>query len=271
MFYFLKKILPTFLIGFVLVLICSPIAFAQSSTSKDQDVEGAATLGVARMVETKEKNVKDGSIMSSSPQGAVFSTTPYDSQVLGVVSPDAAMTINTSDSDTSIPVISEGTTYVLVSSQAGPIKKGDSITTSLMPGVGVKAVKSGYVLGTALEDYDNPDPKKVEKIAANFNLHYSNSKPTIAGSLTDVLKAALFPTKDSPTPIFKYVTAAIVVIASFVLGFMSFGRTAAKGIEALGRNPAAGKVIHLGIIFNVGIVVVIVLSGLTVSFLILRL
>ncbi len=52
---------------------------------------------------------------------------------------------------------------------------------------------------------------------------------------------------------------------------MTFGRTAAKGVEAMGRNPSASKIISLGIIFNVGIVVVIVLAGLSVAFMILRL
>jgi F0F1-type ATP synthase membrane subunit c/vacuolar-type H+-ATPase subunit K len=63
----------------------------------------------------------------------------------------------------------------------------------------------------------------------------------------------------------------IVVLGSMILGFLSFGRAAAKGVEALGRNPAASRIIHLGIIFNVAIVVAIALAGLAVAFLILRL
>src|SRR5260221_14134276 len=56
-----------------------------------QGVEGAATLGVATMVSVKDPNVKDGSILSSTDKGAVLSTTPYDSQVIGVVSRDAGI------------------------------------------------------------------------------------------------------------------------------------------------------------------------------------
>ena len=102
-------------------------------------------------------------------------------------------------------------------------------------------------------------------------MHYFNAKPTLAGALSDIFKIALLPTKEGPSAIFKYIVAAAVVLGSLVLGFMSFGRTAAKGVEALGRNPAASKIIHLGIIFNVAIVAVIGLIGLTVAFLILRL
>ncbi len=233
-----------------------------------QDVQGAATLRLANLVGTNVKNVKDGSVVSSSEKGAILSIIPYDSQVLGIVSRDAAIQISTNDDKNTLPVISNGSVYVLVSSQQGNIQKGDYLTTSTIPGVAVKATKSGYVLGTAMEDYSSNNPNL---IAVDLNLHYFNTKPTLAGSLTDIFKLALLPNTTSLNPLFKDIVAAIVVIASLVLAFMTFGRTAAKGVEALGRNPAASKIIHLGIIFNVGIVAVIVLGGLTVAFMILRL
>ncbi len=261
---------------FVLVL-CSifslfpySASFAQSTNTSPKDTS-AATLGMARVVNVQDKNIKDGSILSAGEHGALLSTVPYDPQVLGIVARDAAVILTNTSSDNGVPVISNGTVYMLVSTKNGAVKKGDLLATSTMPGVGVKALKSGYVLGTALENYDNPNPTKVDKIAVDLDLHYFNSKPTFPGSLSDILKFALLPTKDSPAPIFKYIVAAIVVLGSFVLGFLTFGRTATKGVEALGRNPAASRIIHLGIIFNVTIVVVIVLAGLTVAFLILRL
>ncbi|HSX08796.1 MAG TPA: hypothetical protein VLF93_01460 [Candidatus Saccharimonadales bacterium] len=248
----------------------SETTYAQTSNSGGQ-VEGAATLGIATLVSTNVKNIKDGSIVSNSQKGAILSTTPYDPQVMGVVSRDAAIAISTDNSTNTVPVISNGTVYVLVSTQEGKIAKGDYLTTSTIPGIAVKALLSGYVLGTALEADNDSNPKSTETIAVDLNLHYYNTKPTLIGSLTDIFKFALLPTKNSPSPIFKYVVAALVVLASLVLAFMTFGRTAAKGVEALGRNPAASRIIHLGIIFNVGIVVVIVAAGLTVAFMILRL
>lgn len=257
----------------LIILVLNPftgISFAQT-TDPSTASQDSATLGVARMVETKEKNVQDGSILSASKQGAALSTLAYDPQVIGVVSRDAAIILNTTGTTKGVPVIPNGTVYILVSSRDGNIKKGDLLTTSTIPGVAVKAVRDGYVLGSALEDYSNSNKKQIDKIAVDLNLHYFNSKPTILGTLSDIFKVALLPTKDSPTPIYKYLAAAGVVIASFVLAFMTFGRTAAKGVEALGRNPAASKIIHLGIIFNVSIVGLIVLVGLVVAFLILRL
>lgn len=231
--------------------------------------QGPGTLGVARIVEVKGKDIKDGSVISNSDKGAILTITAYDPQVMGIVSRDAAVLIDTTPNG--VPVISTGKVYILVSAKNGLIKKGDLLTSSTIPGVAVRADKDGYVIGTALEDAVNKDPKQIEKIAADVDLHYFNSKPIFPGSLSDILKIAFLPTRDSPSPIFKYIVAGLVLLASIVLGFMSFGRTAAKGIEALGRNPSASKIIHLGIIFNITIVVVIILAGLTVAFLILRL
>jgi F0F1-type ATP synthase membrane subunit c/vacuolar-type H+-ATPase subunit K len=264
------------LIGFLfLVLFFAPRAIAQTPTSKTPavaDTQGEATLGVARMIETNEKNVIDGTLLSAGTnKGAIKTNIPYDSQILGVVSSDAAIILNSTSSENGVPVISTGTVYVLVSSLEGPIKKGDLVTSSTMPGVAVKATKEGYVLGSALEDYSNSDKKKIDKIAVSLDLHYFNAKPTFPGTLSDIFKLILTPTKDGPSAFFKYLMAAIVVLGSMILGFLSFGRAAAKGVEALGRNPAASRIIHLGIIFNVAIVVAIALAGLAVAFLILRL
>lgn len=246
---------------------------AQTPPPASADQSGEATLGVARMIETLEKDVVDGTILSAgnTEKGAIRTNIPYDSQILGVVSSDAAIILDSTSSENGVPVISTGTVYVLVTSQEGNIKKGDLLTSSTNPGVAAKATKEGYVLGSALEDYANTDTKKVDKIAVSLDLHYFNAKPTFPGTLSDIFKLILTPTKDGPSALFKYIMAGIVVLGSMILGFLSFGRAAAKGVEALGRNPAASKIIHLGIIFNVAIVVAIALSGLAVAFLILRL
>lgn len=259
-----------FLVLLFLFLSTSEFAFAQSANNSGQ-VDAAATLGVAHMVGVKDPNVKDGSVLSSSPKGAILTTFPYDSLVIGVVSRDAGIILSSNDDTNSVPVIADGIVYVLVSTDQGDIKKQDLLTTSTIPGVAVKSRRSGYVLGYALEDYSSNDPKKIGKIAVNLSLHYYNSRPTLAGTLTDILKIALLPSDSSPAPIFKYIVAALVVLGSFALGFISFGRTAAKGVEALGRNPSASAMIHLGIIFNVAIVIAIILAGLVVAFFILRL
>lgn len=50
------------------------------------------------------------------------------------------------------PVTYRGTTNVKYNSENGSIKKGDPITSSSEPGVGMKATEKGIILGVALED-----------------------------------------------------------------------------------------------------------------------
>lgn len=257
-------------VSFVFVFFASTIGVS-AQTAINSSVTGEATMGVARMILIDETDVKDGAVVAAASSGVKLSSTPYDSQVLGIVSRDAAIVFNSTGLEAGVPVISYGQVYMLVSSRDGEIKRGDLLTTSTIPGVAMKALKSGYVLGTAMEDYSSADSEQQGKIAVDLNLHYFNSKSPFPGSLTDIFKIALITTKDGPSALFKYIVAALVVIGSFILAFLTFGRTAAKGVEALGRNPAASRIIHMGIIFNVTIVIAIVLAGLTVAFLILRL
>jgi hypothetical protein len=270
-----RKVVKTvsfFAVFFLFFLINSSSTFAQNApASNTGTTDNTVAIGISRAIEIKDKDVKDGNIISSSEKGAILSVTPYDPQVMGVISSDAAIVLNASQTPSGQPVVSVGTAFVLVSTKDGEIKKGDFITTSIVPGVGVKAKKSGYVIGVALADYSNSDATKFGKIPIDLNLHYFNSKPTLAGSLSDIFKLALLSTKEGPSAFFKYLVAAFVAIGSFAFGFFSFARTAAKGVEALGRNPAAGKIIHLGIIFNISITVSIIFAGLVVAFLILRL
>jgi len=58
-------------------------------------------------------------------------------------------------------------------------------------------------------------------------------------------------------------------MAAQLLGFVAFGRVAGRGVEALGRNPLAARVIQLGIFLNVFITVAIIAAGILVAILIL--
>lgn len=82
--------------------------------------------------------------------------TPED-RVVGVISTSPYMVMNHGlnqqrPSDTQ-PVALSGTAYVKVSTANGPIKKGDLLAASNIPGVAVRTDKAGLVVGSALEDY----------------------------------------------------------------------------------------------------------------------
>ena len=134
----------------------------------------------------------------------------------------------------------------------------------------MKANKSGSVIGTALQNYSSSDPKKIGKIFVSLNLLYSTS-PKATTNLLDALSLSFLSSYEKPSTVFKYVVAGLIILLSFIIGFISFGRVAAKGIEALGRNPLAAKIIEFGIILNVLITIAIIAAGFGIAFLILRL
>jgi hypothetical protein len=175
------------------------------------------------------------------------------------------------EGDNQTPVVANGNAFVLVSGQNGPIKRGDLITASTSPGIGMKATKSGYVLGSALEDFDSTNPKETKKINVALNIRYNSFKTKVSQSLFDVLNLSAIATTEEPTTVFKYFLAGLIMVLAFVIGFFSFGRIANTGIEALGRNPLASRMIQLGIMLNVLITIAIIASGLVMAYFVIRL
>ncbi len=228
------------------------------------------SFGVANYLPIAEDNVQDGAIIVSAQGRYTLSKNEYDPQMVGVVSENAAVVFEIDGSDQK-PVVANGNAYVLVSTVNGEIRKGDLITSSTRPGIGMKAAKSGYVVGSALEDFTSTNTNEVKKINVALNIRYSTFQTKATQSLLDILNLTAVATTEEPTTVFKYFLAGLILVISFVIGFFSFGRIANAGIEALGRNPLAGRMIQLGIMLNVLITVAIIASGVVMAYFVLRL
>jgi hypothetical protein len=105
-----------------------------------------------------------GSVMvidADNPRQLRVSTQPYDRRVVGVVSGAndyrPAMTLGQRAGQTGqAKVTLTGTVYCLVTNANGPIRAGDMLTTSAVPGHAMRATdpdaSRGAILGKALED-----------------------------------------------------------------------------------------------------------------------
>ena len=89
------------------------------------------------------------------------------------------------------------------------------------------------------------------------------------GNLLETVRQALLSPTLTPLASLRYVLASIMAVGAFILGFWYFGRVAKTGVEAIGRNPLAGRTIQLGVILNLLLTGVIMASGLVVAYLIL--
>jgi hypothetical protein len=80
-------------------------------------------------------------------------------KIIGVVSTKPGLTLGFDDTSLTegqdgYPVALSGRVPIRLSTENGPIKEGDKIALSSIPGVGMKAAAGGTVVGIALEDFD---------------------------------------------------------------------------------------------------------------------
>ncbi|MBP7832806.1 MAG: site-specific integrase [Candidatus Levybacteria bacterium] len=93
------------------------------------------------------------------------SDTEYDPRLAGVISTKPNITIG-QKTPTSIKLALSGRIPVLVTSINGDILPGDTITSSMLPGTGMKLSRNGSTVGKALEGFKgNPSCKNVDSIS----------------------------------------------------------------------------------------------------------
>ncbi len=255
---------------FVIVVLC--LLFFQLGTTRIFAQNFIS--GVANYVKISDKSVKNGDIVSVGTKEYSLANKPYDSLIGGVVVLEPALSIDLTDGIKSYPIVTTGKAFVNVNTSNGDIKIGDPITASKTPGTGMKATQPGYVIGAAQENYSEKDTKKTGSILVVLDTHYAYPPVPGVGSgskILEIFNLTAAASYQQPSLFIKYAISAFVVILTFVIGFLSFGRIASNGLTALGRNPLAGRMIQIGIFLNVLIALAIIFSGLLLSYLIIRL
>ncbi len=211
--------------------------------------ESAPNGGVGFSVKIENTDVENGDIVSFTGGSYRLSQIAYDTKMLGVVSRDPAITVGASPNGT--PVVSSGNTYVRVSTINGTIAAGDLITSSMIPGIGAKADGFGEVLGVALADYTAGSAETIGRIpiAVNIKTHTPFTEFT-----------------SKPFDAIRYLLAFVIAAGSVILGFVYFGKVARTGVEALGRNPLAGRLIEFGVFLNLFLTLGIIAIGIIIAY-----
>jgi|ERR1700722_2344170 len=252
-----KNFFTIILLGIVLLVYATPTN-AQSILSN----------GTALGLQIKGP-VANGEIITTSSNGYILSTSPYDPQIFGVVSLHPAVYLKDTTATNDTPVISTGDVLVRVSSQNGNIKSGDFITSSTIPGVGAKATDNGYVLGLADQDYASNNPKKVGLIYVTIQPHYEQINNDIAHNVFNTFSLGINAATSTPLGVIRYFVAGLITLLSFFFGFRFFARASNRGVEAIGRNPLAKQAILVTVFFNTLITIFIMFFGVAISYMIL--
>lgn len=253
------------IIAFFLILI---FIYLYSGITQEVYAKNDASSGIAVYIQIADKNVQEGDIITIGTKGYMLGSVPYDPNIFGVVVKNPALAFEDSNAG-SRPVISHGKVYLRVSTMNGNIKKGDLVTTSTVPGVGQKATENGFIIATALEDFSAKSPREVGKILVVLDVGHGSISNERQNNLVKSLSFSLSAPYLSPLSILRYLFAAVMVIVSFLIAVVYFGRISSLGIEALGRNPLAGKLITFGIVLHVLLAIVVLGVGVVVAYLVL--
>ena len=237
---------------------------------------------VTSVYEIPDTEASNGDILVTSETGLTRAQRSFDSKMFGVIQQQAIVVYR--DNPEAKPVIRFGLARVNVTNLNGTIKYGDYITSSRVPGKGQKATESGYVLGVSLGAFDGSGAEEIDgpngKVASGnipvaIRIEYAElSNPRFAGRLFSFIGTALLENVNDPEKfgdLIRFITAGLVVLLSFTFGFLTFSRSIAKSIEALGRNPLAKNTIQLSMVINIIVLILTGIIGIVASILIVRL
>lgn len=246
---------------FLIVTLPPPHIFAQTDPGS----------GVAVLVDVKDVNVQDGQLISSTQEGYKISRSAYDPSLFGVVTDIPAVSLEDPSSRFTNPkyVLYSGKAYVQVTAFNGEIKVGDPLTSSEIAGAAQKASNNGFLLGTALEAYANSNPRTPGKILVSLDPDFSSQIFAARANLIENFRRLLSAPYLTPLEALRYIMAALTILISIGIGIWFFGRVSSRGVEAVGRNPLAGRLILSSVFLNVIITVVVVGVGILVAYLIL--
>lgn len=230
-----------------------------------------------------DEKAADGDVLMSTDKGIVRADSSYSTRIFGVLQENPVAVYRSSNLGAQ-PVARTGVGMVNLTTVNGSIQKGDFLTSSDIAGKAQKATQSGYVLGSALADFNEGSGEKITvdgrtvysgKVEVALRIEYAeiNSSRNFA-RLLDAFNEALFKNLQNPeefTQIIRYILAGLVILLSFVLGYLSFTRSSLKSIEAIGRNPLARGSIMMSLALHIGLTIATIAIGVGLAILLVRL
>lgn len=214
-------------------------------------------------------DVQDGDIICLKKTGYIPCANPYDQDILGVATASPAADFDNASLEKKVFLANNGKTIVRVSTENGPIKAGDFVTSSKTPGVGQLVTHNGQIIGRALQDYDSSDTKAIGTIPVSVSPHTITTLSDARENLLATISQALSAPTLTPLASLRYVLAFTIATIAFILGFMYFGRVTKAGVEAIGRNPMAGRLIEATVGLHILLTLAIVGGGLVIAYIIL--
>lgn len=233
----------------------------------------AQQLGIAVPLELAG-SIPTGSIISYKNNEYYLTDQAYDRHMVGVATEEPAIELlsSTAPGENEHAMVYDGLVTVRVVTENGQIKVNDMLTSSNTPGAAMRTTQSGYIIGVAQEAYDGTEEGRIPIL---LTVKYV-SKDTLTATqdevaLTDLPGSIFLGITNDPERLLRYVSAAVIMIASLAVAFFTVAKVARSGVEALGRNPLASKTIVFGIVMNIFFSIGIVGMGAAGAYMIITL
>ena len=208
-----------------------------------------------------------------------------ESNMFGVVVSSTESPVSISDpTEQQVFVATQGRYDVLVSTQNGQIRTGDSVVISSVKGVGMKSDDLHRILvGKALENFDGEsDAESTAKLAngrtvslgrirvdISVKRNPSFSGDTIAG-VPHALSRLAYAVTDKPVTAFRiYAGLAIMFLCMLVAGAVLYSGIHG-GMASVGRNPLAKNAIMRNMVGTTLMALIVVSIGLFAVYLLLK-
>lgn len=240
------------------------LVFAVSSLT----VQGASSI--AQGFETDDDNVVSGalvSLKSGTPNTVELSNAKNLDRIIGVAGDDSL--IELSNGNNGVQVVTNGETQALVSDINGTVKTGDKITASPIAGVGMKALTSTLIIGTAqanLSDVttetrnvkDKSGKQQVVRIGAvplQVDKVFYEAPQDANSFLPPVLQDfASSIAGHQVSPVRVMIAGLLVLMLFTVVGILLYSAVRSS-IISIGRNPLSEQAVHKSLL-EVGLTIV---------------
>lgn len=255
-----SKLLKQFVALALLIAVLTP-AIASAATLLSQTYEIKESLPVGSIA----------SLVKNSTDQVDSALTTTSSSILGVVVDDNSSQLSISSKQgKQVHVATNGIEQVLVSDINGDIKSGDSITSSPIKGVGMKATNNVKIVGVAQDSFPNGTAEKQTfkdakgkqdsvmlgqvPVLINVVYYYKQPDKTLIPSAIQNIADALAGKKVNPLPIIISVgifLVTLIFVASIVYSMIH------SSIISVGRNPMSQAAIYRNVMQLSALVVAI--------------
>lgn len=227
--------------------------------------------GVAIAVPIADDVASNSDVICSQDNILTRCTVEFSPDMYGVITTNASSVIEDDEIENAQPILRNGIATVKVSSVNGNIDSGDFVTSSERAGIAQLADRNGFVLGIALEGYSSDNTEEVGTIQVALDISTAAGLSGAGSNLFRILRQGVESTYLTPVEALRYLLAVIIILIAFTLGLVYFGRVSQTGVEAIGRNPLAKRMIQFNVVLHILLTLVIVLAGLVIAYLILAL